>query len=382
MGVYFDNAATSYPKPERVIEAMRDYFLNVGANSGRSAYHHAQEASRIVFETRECVAQLIGAKDSSRVIFTSNATEGLNMAIMGILNEGDEVVTTSMEHNSVMRPLRYVEQTRSVRIKTVQCSQKGELDPDDVKRNIGLQTKLIVMTSASNVTGTLFPVSEVSRMAREFEIPMLIDAAQTSGCVPLDVTKDVFDVVAFSGHKGLLGPQGTGCLYIREGIDLRPIRYGGTGSHSEFEFQPDFLPDRYESGTLNVIGIAGLGAAVNYLLEKGVENVRAGEEQLMESLLDTISHMEDVTVYGTGDSRYRTGVLSITIDGMEPSEVGYELDAHYDIALRVGLHCSPAAHKTIGTFPEGTIRISLGPFNTEDDINLLCNALDEITVRK
>ena len=378
MGIYLDNAATSYPKPSCVIEAMRDYFERVGANSGRSAHRQAQEASRIVFEARERVAQLIGARDASRIIFTSNATEGLNMAILGFLEEGDEVITTSLEHNSVMRPLRFVEQTRTIKVNVVQCSTKGELEPDDIRKAIGPKTKLIVMTSGSNVTGTLVPVSEVSDIAREHNVPLLVDAAQTAGSIPIDVEKDSFDLVAFSGHKGLLGPQGTGCLYIQKGIDVTPFRFGGTGSRSEFEFQPDFLPDKFESGTPNVIGIAGVGAAVGYLLEKGVENVRADEQQLIDILLDTLSHIENVTIYGIRDSGYRTSVTSININGMEPSEVGYELDTRYDIAVRVGLHCAPAAHKTLGTFPQGTVRISLGPFNTKDDIDVLCEAIAEM----
>lgn len=382
MGVYLDNAATSFPKPDGVITAMRNYFEHIGANSGRSAYQQAQEASRIVFETRERVAQLIGARDSSRIVFTSNATEGLNTAILGILEEGDEVITTSLEHNSVMRPLRYVEQTRAVGVRVVPCSEKGELDPEDVKKKIGLNTKLIVMMSASNVVGTLLPVSEVSKIAREHGVPLLIDAAQTAGCVPMDVTRDSFDMVAFSGHKGLLGPQGTGCLYIGEGIGPRPLRYGGTGSHSEFEFQPEFLPDRYESGTLNTIGIAGLGAAVTYLLEKGVDTVREEEQRFVDILLSTLSQMGNVTVYGTQDSVSRIGVVSININGKSPSEVGYELDSRYDIAVRVGLHCSPAAHRTIGTFPGGTVRISIGPFITDEDMDTLCGAIEEIVTQK
>jgi len=381
VAIYLDNAATSYPKPKCVIEAMHKYFEDVGANCGRSAHKQAQEASRIVFEAREGVARLIGAQDSSRIIFTSNATEALNTAILGLLKEGDEVITSSMEHNSVMRPLRFLEDSRSVVINVVQCSQEGELNPDDVRKTITSRTKLIVTTSASNVVGTIMPVREIGEIARRHDIPFLVDAAQMAGCVPLNVTTDSLDMVAFSGHKGLLGPQGTGCLYIREGIGLQPLRFGGTGSRSEFESQPDFLPDRYESGTLNTIGIAGLGAAVNYIQERGVDTIRAEGQRLTGILLKRLSKIDKVTVYGPGEVERQTGVISITIEGMEPSEVGFELDSRYDIAVRVGLHCSPATHKILGTFPEGTVRISVGPFNSEDDIDILCGSIEEIAAR-
>jgi cysteine desulfurase family protein len=379
MGLYLDNAATSYPKPECMIAAMRDYSERVGANSGRSAHKQAQEASRIVFDTRESVARLIGSKDSSKVIFTSNATEGLNIAIFGLLDEGDEVITTSMEHNSVMRPLRYLEQARSVKINVVPCSMNGELDPDDIKRRIGKATKLIVLTSASNVCGTLLPVKQVARIAREHGVHLLVDAAQTAGCMPLNVKRDSLDLVAFSGHKGLLGPQGTGCLYVGDGVKLRPLCFGGTGSRSEHQTQPDFLPDSFESGTPNIIGIAGLGAAVKFILKRGVERIRTEEQRMTGILLDKLARIDGMVINGLNNSELQVGVISIKIPGMEPSEIGYKLDARYDIAVRVGLHCAPAAHRTLGTFPEGTVRISPGPFNNTDDIDFLCNALTEIT---
>jgi cysteine desulfurase family protein len=378
MALYLDNAATSYPKPACVIEAMRDYSEKVGANSGRSAHRQAQEASRIVFEARESVAQLIGSRDSSRVIFTSNATEGLNIAILGLLDEGDQVITTRMEHNSVMRPLRYLEKIGSVKVDTVPCSSKGELDPNDIKRRIGKETKLIVMTSASNVCGTLMAVRDVASIARERGVHLLVDAAQTTGCMPLDVVEDSLELMAFSGHKGLMGPQGTGCLYVGEGVKLRPLHFGGTGSRSEHEIQPEFLPDKFESGTPNIIGIAGLGASVQFVLNRGVDRIRAEEERLTAYLLDKLARIDGVIIQGPEDSEKQVGVVSINVSGIDPSEVGYALDARYEIAVRVGLHCAPAAHRTLGTFPDGTVRISPGPFNTTDDIDLLCSALTEI----
>jgi cysteine desulfurase family protein len=378
MALYLDNAATSYPKPTCVIEAMQEYSEHVGANSGRSAHRQAQEASRIVFEARESVARLIGSRDSSRVIFTSNATEGLNIAILGLLDEGDQVITTRMEHNSVMRPLRYLEKIGSVKVDAVPCSSKGELDPDDIKRRIVKETKLIVMISASNVCGTLMAVRDVAGIARERGVHLLVDAAQTAGCMPLDVVEDSLELVAFSGHKGLMGPQGTGCLYVGEGVKPRPLYFGGTGSRSEHEIQPEFLPDKFESGTPNIIGIAGLGAAVQFVLKRGVDRIRTEEERLTGYLLDKLARIDGVVIQGPEDPEQQVGVVSINVSGIDPSEVGYALDARYDIAVRVGLHCAPAAHRTLGTFPGGTVRISPGPFTNTDDIDLLCSALTEI----
>lgn len=378
MNTYFDNAATSYPKPRCVLEAMKWYFENIGATSSRSAHKLAQEASRMVFESRESIASLIGAKDSSRIIFTSNATEALNFAILGILKKNGKVITTSMEHNSVMRPLRFLEKEKKVNIEVVKCSKEGVLEPDDIKKKITKNTKLIVTTSASNVIGTIIPIRKIGEIARENNIPFLVDAAQTIGLVPLDVERDNIDLLAFSGHKGLFGPQGTGVLYVKEGIELTPLKFGGTGSWSEFETQPDFLPDKHESGTLNLIGIAGLRAGVQFVLNEGVENIRKKEQKLTQYLIQKLKEIERVIFYGKEDSKERTSVISINIKGKSPSEVGEIMDRAYNIAVRCGLHCAPIAHKTIGTFPEGTVRISLGYFNTKEDIDYLVNALYEI----
>ncbi|MCK4307707.1 aminotransferase class V-fold PLP-dependent enzyme [candidate division WOR-3 bacterium] len=376
MSIYLDNAATSYPKPDCVLEAMRRYFEDIGANSGRSAHKLAQEASRLVFETREGIAKLVGAKDSSRIIFTLNATDGLNTAILGSLKEGDGVITTSMEHNSVMRPLRFLEEESGIKVDVIKCSKEGVLEPDDIKKKITQNTRLIIATAASNVVGTIMPIRDIGRIARKHNIPFLVDAAQTVGSFPINVEE--IDMIAFSGHKGLLGPQGTGCLYIKEGIKLTPLKFGGTGSRSEFEIQPDFLPDKYESGTPNLIGIAGLGASVKFILEKGVENIRRKEEKLTEYLLQKLKEIKKVIIYGTQDSRKQTSVVSINIKNMESSDVGDILDRDYDIGVRCGLHCAPIAHKTIGTFPSGTVRISSGYFNTEADIDYLSRAIRKI----
>jgi len=379
MGIYLDNAATSYPKPKCIIEAMRNYIENIGANAGRSAYKRAYEASRLVFETRELIANLIRAKDSSHIIFTANATEALNLAIFGLgLKEGDCVIASSLEHNSVMRPLRYLEKEKKIKIELARCSQKGELDPDEVASKITKKTKLIVMNHASNVIGTILPIREVGKIARANNIPFLVDAAQTVGFLPIDVEQDNIDLLAISGHKGLLGPQGVGCLYIKEGIRLRPLKFGGTGSNSESEIQPEFLPDKYESGTLNLPGIVGLKASVEFTLNRGIKNIQTQVQNLAGGLIGKLSAITGIKIYGTKNKRLQTGVVSVNIKDREPSQISEILDEKYDIGVRVGLHCSPQTHKTIGTFPKGTVRVSLGLFNTTKEIDNLCEALCQI----
>lgn len=378
MTIYLDNAATSFPKPPCVIEAMSEFFSLIGANSGRSAYKNAQHSSRMVFEARESIGQLIGIKDSSRIIFTSNATEGLNIAIMGILKDGDHVITTSIEHNSVMRPLRFLENTRDVKVDIVPCTSKGTLDPDEVKKRITKETKLIISTSASNVLGTILPIKRIGEIAKEHTIPYLVDGAQTVGTMPVDVEKDRIDLLAFSGHKGLLGPQGTGCLYIREGCKLDFFKLGGTGSESESDLQPEFLPDRFESGTLNLVGIAGLHAAVKHRLNEGIDKTREKEKEITEYLLERLSEIKEVTVFGPRDSNLQIPVVSITTEKRDIGDVGKILDTEFDIAVRCGLQCSPHAHRTMGTFPKGTVRISPGYFNTKEDIDQLIDGFKKI----
>lgn len=378
MDIYLDNAATSFPKPPSVLEAMKEFFFEIGANSGRSAHQRSQRASRMVFETRESVAQLIGASDSSRIIFTSNATEGLNVAIMGIVREGDHVITSSVEHNSVMRPLRYLERTKGITVDVVQCSSAGEIDPDDIRTSIKKKTRLIVTTSASNVVGTILPIAEIGEIARDHDIPFLVDGAQTVGCNPINVEEDHIDMLAFSGHKGLLGPQGTGCLYIGEGIDLSFFKLGGTGSASESDEQPEFLPDRFESGTLNLIGIAGLKASVEFIVEKGTDQIREKGRQATDHLLSGISAITGVSVFGPKDSARQMPVISITTGERDIGEVGRILDNRFHIGVRCGLQCSPHCHKTIGTFPSGTVRISPGFFTTTEELDAVVTALNEI----
>lgn len=380
--VYLDSGATSFPKPDKVLRAMEHFIRKVGANPGRSGYKKSIEAGRIVFETRELLAQLFGVSDSRQIVFTSNATEALNLSILGVLENGDHIITSSMEHNSVMRPLKFLEEKKRVELSVVECSLKGIINLEKIVAKIKDNTKLIVITHGSNIIGTLMPLKEIGKIARKHGILFLVDAAQTAGAYPINVEELNVDMLAFTGHKSLLGPQGTGGLYIRKGVEIKPLKRGGTGSNSEHEFQPDFLPDKYESGTLNTVGIAGLGASVKFILDEGVGKIRKREMELTYQLIKALESIDEIKVYGTKDPDKQISVISINIEGLEPSEVGYIFDQVFDIMVRVGLHCAPAAHKTIGTFPHGTVRMGIGYFTTPEDIDYVVGALKKIILEK
>lgn len=368
--IYFDNAATSWPKPPGVAEAMVHFLDAVGANPGRSGHRLAVEAARIVYGAREALAELFNAPDPLRVVFGANVTEALNLALWGLLCSGDHVITSSMEHNSVMRPLRALER-QGVEVTVIQCSPEGSLDPADVEAAIEPNTALIVLNHASNVVGTLLPVAAVGRIARRYGLMLLVDAAQTAGAYRIDVLADAIDLLAFTGHKSLYGPMGTGGLVIGEQVDsarLQPLKRGGTGSRSQWEEQPDFLPDMCESGTLNAVGLAGLEVGVRWVLKQGVETIRAHEVALAQQMIDGLRDIPGVTVYGGQDAARQTATVSFNIRGMEPSEVGLRLDEEYAIMCRVGLHCAPAAHRSLGTFPTGTVRFGLGAFSTTEQV--------------
>lgn len=380
--IYLDNAATSWPKPDETWRAMEHFMRHVGANPGRSGHRLAIDAARILLDARESIADLLGADDPLRVIFARNATEALNMAICGLLRPGDHVVTSSMEHNSVMRPLRNMERN-GVKVTEVPCSPTGMLDPQDIKKAIRRNSRLTVITHASNVTGTLMPVAEIGEIAHRNGIPFCVDAAQTTGAYQTDVKTMNIDLLAFTGHKSLYGPQGTGGLYIREGFEkmLDPLIRGGTGSRSEFQEQPDFMPDKYESGTPNTVGVAGLDAGVRFVLSHGVTRIRAKEERLTQILIEGLGSIPGVILYGCGDARRQIAVVSFNIAGCTPSEVATELEEEFHILCRPGLHCAPAAHRTMGTFPQGTVRLSAGYFTTEDEIQLAIAAIRKIAAR-
>jgi cysteine desulfurase family protein len=378
--IYFDNAATSWPKPETVVQAMSEFMKDIGANPGRSGHRLSVEAGRVVFNTRELLAKLFNEKDPMRVVFGQNATDALNLGIRGILKGGDHVITGSMEHNSVMRPLRDVE-GKGVELTVVQCSKEGFLEPEDVNSAVKENTKMIVLNQASNVVGSLLPIKEIGKIARENKVIFMVDAAQTAGCVPINMEADRIDLLAFTGHKSLLGPQGTGGLVIGEQVDideLPPLKSGGTGSRSESEIQPDFLPDKFESGTLNAVGLAGLGAGVRFVLDETVEKIRKKEMKLTRRFLKGATEISDAKLYGGFDEKRQTSTISFNINNISQSEAGLTLDEEHGILCRVGLHCAPSAHKTIGTFPEGTIRFGMGYFNSEVEVDFAIEALGEM----
>ena len=384
MVIYLDNAATSWPKPKQMLEAMINFTNNVGSNPGRSGHRLSVEAGRIVCDARDNIAKLFNIEDPMHVVFGLNATDGLNLAIRGTLQKGDHVITSSMEHNSVMRPLRDLEK-EGVEITVVQCSKEGFLAPEDVIPAIKKNTKLIVMNHGSNVVGSLLPLREVGKIAREHHIRFAIDAAQTAGVIPIDFKNDNVDLVAFTGHNGLLGPQGTGGLAITDLMtekDLRHIRSGGTGSKSEFEVQPEFFPDKYESGTLNTVGLAGLVAGVQFILDEGIDKIHAREMRHTKRFIKGLQDIPDVILYGGKDETRQTATMSINIKDMSQSDIGLILDEEYDIMVRVGLHCAPLAHRTIGTLPRGTVRLAAGYFTTDKEVEVALGAIKEIADNK
>jgi cysteine desulfurase family protein len=378
--IYLDNAATSYPKPKEVGQAMMYFLEKVGANPGRSSHRLSIESGRILYQARESLAELFNVDDPLRIIFTLNVTEALNLALKGLLRPGDQVITSSMEHNSVMRPLRELEK-RGVEIKVIPCSSQGVLDPVDLESAIKKNTKLIVLNHGSNVIGSLTPITVVGEMAKRHHILFLVDTAQTAGCYPLDIKKDNIDLLAFTGHKSLYGPPGTGGLVIGERVDTKkliPLKVGGTGSHSEFEEQPGFLPDIYESGTPNIVGLNGLKEGVRFVLAEGVDKIHQHEKNLIIRLIEGLKEIPEVTLYGGDYRKEQVAVVSFNLKDKWPSEVGMRLDEEYDIMCRVGLHCSPATHKTIGTFPRGTVRFSMSWFNTLEEVDQVIMAIREI----
>ncbi len=375
--IYLDNAATSFPKAPGVVEAVKECLERTGGSPQRSGHAMSLQASRIVYETRKRVAALLNASDPSRVVFTLNATDALNTALRGMLHPGDHVVTTTIEHNAVARPLRALE-AEGVELTRVQCAPTGELDAEQFAAAMRPDTKLAVIVHASNVLGTVLPVAELCAAAHARGVPMLVDASQTAGHLLIDVQADGIDLLAFTGHKGLLGPQGTGGLYIREGIDVEPLRRGGTGSRSGSDVQPDFLPDRFEGGTLNTPGIAGLGAALEYIASEGIDKLREHEFKLTAMLLDGLEGAPGITVYGMRDAAARVGLVAFNIGDLDSAEVAERLESTHDIISRPGLHCAAWAHATMGTLQRGAVRLSVSPFTRESDVQQAIAAVREI----
>jgi cysteine desulfurase family protein len=381
-GIYFDNAATSWPKPPEMITAMQQFSEHVGANPGRAGHRMSIQSARIVYETRQALADLFNFPDPLRVVFSTNVTEAINLAIFGLINPGDHVITSSMEHNAVMRPLRYLQSHGGVQVSTIKCSPEGTLDPLDILKQIHRDTKMVIMTHASNVTGTILPLHEVGQITREHGLLFLVDAAQTAGVLPIDMQNDHIDLLAFTGHKSLYGPMGTGGLVIGQGVDLakfNPLKMGGTGSNSEKEEQPDFLPDKFESGTLNVIGLAGLNASLQWIHKTGIDRIRAHEEELTAIFLEGMKLIEKSQVFGPVNFNLKTAVIPFIFKGRDNAGVGGLLDERFGIFCRVGLHCAPSAARTIGAFPDGTIRFSFGYFNQRTEVEMALDVLNEIS---
>lgn len=376
--IYLDNAATTWPKPEIVYRTMDIFMRNSGGNPGRGGHSMAEAASKVVDNTRLLLARFINAPDTDRVIFTFNCTDSLNTGLKGLLKTGDHVIASTIEHNSVIRPLAKL-RNQGIGITYVSTDPEyGYVAPDDVEKAITTKTKLIVMTHASNVNGIIQPVGEYGLLARKYNLIFMVDAAQTAGKYRLDVQKDNIDLLAFSGHKGLFGPPGTGGLYIGERVELDTIREGGTGSQSELEEQPSQLPNRFESGTLNTAGIAGLGAGLRYIFEESTNKILGHELRLTSRIIEGLSDIPGVTVYGAQNILHQCPVVSFTINDMEPGDIGTILDQTFDIKVRAGLHCAPSAHKTLGTLPRGTVRLSPGYFNNNEEIEVTLEAIERI----
>lgn len=378
MGIYLDNAATSFPKPKEVATAVYDFMVNNGTSSGRGSYKKAMQSDYIVYECRKLIGKLFNFDNPKKVVFTSNVTDSLNIAMRGILKENDHVITSSLEHNAVWRCLKTLERDINIKIDTVECSKDGITNPQDIKKYIKKDTALIVFTQTSNVLGTIQPIREIGAIAREHNIPFLVDSAQSAGAMKIDVKEDNIDILAFTGHKSLLGPMGTGGLIINTDIDIKPLKAGGTGGDSAYEYQPDYYPNHLETGTSNVSGIAGLREAIKFLNKEGIENIHNKEKELTKYALEKLETVKDIEIYGPKDCEKMLSVISFNIKYKRPEDVGSILDQKYDIMLRAGLHCAPTAHSVIGTKERGTLRIGLGYFNEKEDIDKLVEALNNL----
>ncbi|HEX3601899.1 MAG TPA: aminotransferase class V-fold PLP-dependent enzyme [Lacipirellulaceae bacterium] len=379
--IYLDNAATTWPKPEAVYDAVDHYQRHIGAPNGRSGYREAQESNRIVERVRRGVADIIGASEASHIILGLNCSDMLNIAIRGAVRPGDHVVTTVCDHNSVLRPLRMLSEEANVEVTYVPCDSQGFVSPDDIKSAIRAKTRLVAVNHASNVTGAIQAIDDIGRIVRTTDALFLVDAAQSLGHVPVDVRSCFADLLAAPGHKGLLGPLGTGILYIRPGIEseVKPLRLGGTGTQSDEDRQPDVLPQKYEPGNHNLVGLAGLVAATEFLREETIEAIHAHHSQLARQLTEELSEIEGVTIHGPKLAGDRTSVVSVTVDGYEPQELAAILDSTYRIQTRAGFQCAPRMHEALGIVAGGgTLRFSPGFATTAEEITQAVNALQEV----
>ncbi|RJQ40010.1 MAG: aminotransferase class V-fold PLP-dependent enzyme [Dehalococcoidia bacterium] len=376
--IYLDNAATSWPKPETVYHTMDDFARTKAGNPGRASHSLAIAAENTIEETRRLVGRLINATDMARVIFTLNCTDALNLGLKGLLKPGDHVITSTLEHNSVTRPLRKLAH-QGVNVERLAPSPlTGFVSPKTLESAINPRTRLVVITHASNVSGTIQPIAEYGEIARRHKLFFMVDAAQTAGKFPIDVRAASIDLLAFSGHKGLMGPSGTGVLYIGERADLDTIREGGTGTHAEDEEQPKEMPYRYECGTPNSVGLSGLGAGLKFILQTGLDSVREHARELTRNLIDRMERVAGITLYCAPKISGQAPVFAFNIKGYQPAEVGAVLDQAFDIKVRTGLHCAPSAHRTLGSYPLGSVRLSPGHFNTRDDVDQAARAITQI----
>jgi len=385
--LYMDNAATSSPKPKGVWEAMQYYATELGASAGRGSYTEALETGRLINECRRRICKLFNGEKPENVIFTLNCSDALNLGIKGIIDAGgsDHVICTQMDHNSILRPLNDLRERGWITQTRLAVDPKsGQIDLDELRRSITPKTRLIAVAHVSNVTGTIQPIREIGKIAREHGVTFLVDAAQSAGHVPIDVRADCIDLLAAPGHKGMLGPPGTGFLYIRPGVEkkLRTIREGGTGTLSQNDVQPDFLPDKYEPGSHNAIGILGLSEGVGWIAEQTVEKLAAHDRTLVGTFFDGIADVEGIKLFGLQSVRNRVGVLSVAIDGFSPQELAAVLESSYGVLTRAGIHCAPLAHKFLGTLEAGgTTRFSFGPFITPQDVQYAADSLAQIALQ-
>lgn len=378
--IYFDNAATTMRKPECVVQAVTEAMCSLG-NSGRGVHSGALRTSRIIYDTRAALAQLFGAESPERIAFTANSTQALNIAIKGILHPGDHVITTVLEHNSVLRPL-YEMENHGVELTILPADSAGNIRYADFEKEIRPNTKAIVTTHGSNLTGNLLDIQRIGDIAKNHDLIYIVDASQTAGVFDIDVQKQHIDILCFTGHKGLLGPQGTGGIYIREGVEVRPLLSGGSGVQTYLRSHPPQMPTALEAGTLNGHGIAGLGAAVRCIEETGLHTIRQKEQELMWAFYTQVRQIPGITVYGDFSSINRCAIVSLNIRDYDSGEVSDALSAHYGIATRPGAHCAPLMHKALGTVEQGAVRFSFSHYNTKEEINIAVAALRELAMEE
>lgn len=355
-------------------KCLREYC----ANPGRGGHSMSRSSGQAVWKTREIISKFFNFNNPTQLCFTKNATEALNFAIKGVLSLGDHVITTTMEHNSIIRPLKTLESDIGIEISFIQGDDYGEVNPDEIKKNIKKNTRLIACTVSSNVNGIVMPIAKIGKIAKENNLLFLVDASQGAGTFDINVAAMNIDLLAFPGHKGLLGPQGSGGLYIKEGLKIKPSLQGGTGTHSENLFQPALMPELMESGTLNTPGIIGLGQAIEFINNYGLKKIRLHKYNLLKRLHEGLAEIEGVKIYSKNSLEMNSGIVAFNVEGFEPTEVSRILDQKYDIASRAGLHCAPLAHSTIGATKTGEVRLSMGCFNSIEEIDITIKALQNI----